>query len=111
MDIRAFGNKEESSSGTTTVSYVVAQTIDMTGFRNCLILIKNKDGASTMYYKIDSYANSAGTLSNPEVAQTSIGTSATAIATLDGKTRAKYVISVVDNTGHCAYAIETIKGN
>ena len=106
-----FSPVEGSASGTTTNAYVVAATIEMTGYGNCLILIKNGSGASTMFYKVDSYANTDGTLTNPEVAATSIGTSATAIVTLDGKTRAKYVVSVIDNSGHCAYVIEHIKGN
>ena len=111
MVMTAFPSDEGSASGTTTDAYVVAKTIPMTGFRNCLILIKNSSGASTMFYNVDSYANTAGTLTNPEVAATSIGTSATAIVTLDGKTRAKYVVSVIDNSGHCAYTLEYIKGN
>ncbi|MFA6364266.1 hypothetical protein [Methanoregula sp.] len=111
MDIRAFSNNEGSASGTTTASYAVAKSIDMTGFRNCLILIKNSDPSSTMYYKVDSYANTDGLLSNPEVTQTSIAAAGTAAVVLDGKTRAKYVVSVIDNSGHCAYSIEYIQGN
>ena len=106
-----FPSLEGTASGTTTNAYVAALSIDMTGFRNCLILIKNESGTSTMYYKVDSYANTAGSLSNPEVSATSIGTTATAIVTLDGKTRAKYIVSVIDNSGSCAYSIEYIKGN
>jgi hypothetical protein len=111
MVMTAFPSDEGSATGTTTSAYVVAATIPMTGFRNCLILVKNGSGSNTMFYKCDSYANTAGTLTNPEVSQTSIGTSATAIITLDGKTRAKYVVSVIDNSGNCAYTIEYIKGN
>jgi len=106
-----FPSLEGGTTGTTTSAYVATLSIDMTGYRNCLILIKNSSGANTMFYKVDSYANTAGTLSNPEVAATSIGTTATAIVTLDGKTRAKYVVSVIDNSGNCAYVIEYIKGN
>lgn len=111
MVMTAFPSDEGSATGTTTSAYVVAATIPMTGYRNCLILIKNGSGANTMFYKIDSYANTAGTLSNPEVTATSIGTTATAIKALDGQTRAKYVISVIDNSGNCAYTVEYIKGN
>ena len=106
-----FPSDEGSASGTTTDAYVVAKTIPMTGFRNCLILIKNAEAATTMFYKVDSYANTDGTLTNPEVAATSIAATATAIIPLDGKTRAKYVVSVIDNSGHCAYSLEYIKGN
>jgi len=106
-----FSPVEGSASGTTTNAYVVAATIEMTGYGNCLILIGNSSGAETMHYKVDSYANSAGTLTNAEKAETSIGASATASLVLDSKTRAKYVVSVKDNSGHCAYVIEHIKGN
>lgn len=102
---------EGSASGTTTNAYVVAATIDATGYHNCMILIGNSSGAETMHYKVDSYANTAGTLTNPEKTETSIATSATAQLVLDSKTRAKYVVSVKDNSGHCAYVIEYIKGN
>ncbi|MDD4483669.1 MAG: hypothetical protein PHD55_04790 [Methanoregula sp.] len=111
MVMTPFPSDEGSASGTTTASYVVAKSIDMTGFRNCLILIKNNDPSSTMYYKVDSYANTGGSLSNPEVTQTSIAAAGTTAVVLDGKTRAKYVVSVIDNSGHCAYSIEYIQGN
>lgn len=111
MVMTPFPNDEGNASGTTTSAYVVAKTIDMTGYRNCLILIKNTEVTNTMYYKVDSYANTAGSLSNAEVSETSIAAGATTAVTLDGKTRAKYVISVKDNSGHCAYSIEFIKGN
>jgi hypothetical protein len=111
MVMTPFPSDEGSTSGTTTAAYVVAKSIDMTGYRNCLILIKNADLSSTMYYKVDSYANTAGSLTNAEVTQTSIAAAGTAAVVLDGKTRAKYVVSVIDNSGHCAYSIEFIKGN
>ena len=106
-----FPSDEGSASGTTTNAYVVAATIDATGFHNCMILIGNSSATATMHYKVDSYANTAGTLTNPEKTETSIASSATAQLVLDSKTRAKYVISVKDHSGPCAYVIEYIKGN
>ena len=111
MQITNFHSEEGDASGTTGASYAVAKSIDMTGFRNCLILIKNGHLSNTMYYKIDGYAKQEGSLSNPEVAQTSIAANTTVPVVLDGKTRAKYVISVMNNSGACGYSIEFIKGN
>ena len=111
MQITSFHSVEDNASGTTGAAYAVAKSIDMTGFRNCLILIKNNDATNTMYYKVDGYAKQAGTLSNPEVVETSLAVSTTVPVVLDGKTRSKYVISVKNNTGVCAFTIEFIKGN
>ena len=111
MVMTPFPSNEGNASGTTTSDYVVAKTIDMTGYRNCLILIKNKDVANTMHWKVDSYANTAGTLTNAEQAEESIAAEGTKCLALDGKTRAKYIISVKNNSGVCAYDIEYIKGN
>lgn len=111
MVMTPFPSNEGNASGTTTSDYVVAKSIDMTGYRNCLILIKNTDVTNTMYYKVDGYANTDGSLINADASETNIAAGATAAVVLDGKTRAKYVISVKDHSGHCAYSIEFIKGN
>ena len=111
MQITNFHSEEGDASGTTGAAYAVAKSIDMTGFRNCLILIKNNSATNTMYYKVDGYAKQDGSLSNPEVVQTSIAASGQAMVVLDGKTRAKYIVSVINNSGACAYSIEFIKGN
>jgi hypothetical protein len=105
--------KSNIYNGTTTASYVNAQTVDTRGCGaqgKLIVQITNKDLSSTMYYKIDGYLAdpAAGSTSVPIhiTSQTSIAANTTVVDTNVSQVYAAVVISVVDNSGHCAHQIQ-----
>lgn len=105
-----FGGRNGTVKGTTTAAYVVALSVDGSGFINgkSIFRISNLSGASTtMYYKINAYYSS-----HPDCVVTAVKgetsiDNATPIINADAdKPYAKIDVLVVDNSGHCSYQID-----
>lgn len=105
--------EEGTTPGTTTDDYVVALTLDARCFRNGTIIIKNTHATAVMTYKIDGYANLAGTTSIADVSATDINGLASATYERNPvKARGKIVVSVKSKVTStpATYVIEYIQG-
>ena len=104
---------ENSAPGVTADDYTVALTLDSRSFRNGTIIIKNTHVSNVLTYKIDGYANYAGTVPIADVAAADIAGGANiAYERNPVKTRGKIVVSVKSkvSSSPATFIIEYIQG-
>lgn len=102
---------EDTASGTSANEYV-SHTIDVRDVKFVTVYIGNTGAANTLSYKIDKYANNAGTISQEAVAAADIAHSTAVVFAAENKLVAKYVVSIKSKVAdtHSTYKIEYIKG-
>lgn len=101
---------EADYTGITSIEvYVQAVTVDMTNIHNGLIAIKNTDPSNSLLWKVDGYANWAGTIPCTEKSEAPVAPGMIDFFSIDGKVRSKYVVSLMSEIAPAAYRIEVIK--
>jgi len=103
--------EKEYTGMTPTGAYVPVITVDMTNAHGGLIAIKNTDPSNSLLWKVDSYANWAGTIPCTEKNEALIAPGMIDFFSIDGKSRSKYVVNLTSETTPAAYRIEVITGD
>lgn len=86
---------ENTVIGTTSDDYTAALTLDARSFMNGTIVIRNTHAANVLTYKIEGYANYAGTQAITDVAAADIaGVTNVVYERAVNKPRGKIVVSV-----------------
>jgi len=103
--------EKEYTGMTSTGAYVQVVTVDMTNAHGGLIAIKNTDPANNLLWKVDSYANWAGTIPCTEKNEAPVAPGMIDFFPFDGKVRSKYIVNLMSEITPAAYRIEVITGD